>query len=509
MTGDVLILRGSSDSESSRRLSSIVNFMGLTPFEMPIDKQQGMDNPADNGSCIFVSADTLTESSADNLQRSSAPVLVYGFHPCRKHTELVSKLSNGHLSGPEAVIEESEYAVSEDADKSITGYFSGLRFGPINGLLDSTYSAAGTGAPPAPLVSIDGDSFFIRCGKTDSGHGIYLLGTAGIADINRITNSIPSAASLFSSLICFMLFIRSTCGMKCRLPVNPYACLIIDDPLLRPQYGFVNYKKLLDDMQKHNYAVSISHVPRNSAMTEKSTAKLFAENKERLSICVHGCDHVRGEFATEDEQVLHKLSSTALALMSKHEADSGVVWDRVMVFPHGRFSAAALKVLKEYGITAAVVSVDAVVCGRNPTGSRAETHHKLTEFLSPAVTAYGGIPLFLRRYPKHPEDFAFDLLLGRPLIITTHHQDFKDGASELNSFIDRLNVMEPELKWVKLAIIADECTLAGGRPPVDVIKPDGAQLQTDSTLKSKFAYAVRRQLMITRDNLSAWKERDR
>jgi len=506
MTGDVLILNGISGLESSRRLASIVRFMGLTPYEVSVDKRQSIDSPADNNSCTFISADALIESPACNLQQSTVPVLVYGFRPCTEHSKLVSTLSGGVLKGLTAVTDGSKYAVSENTDRNITGSFSGLKFGSANCLLDSTFSATEKSAPPAPAVSIGGEDLFIRCGKTDSGHGIYLLGVAGVADINREVNSIPAAASLFSSLICFMLFIRSACGTKCRLPVNPYACVIIDDPLLRPHYGFVNYRNLLKDMQHHNYSVSVSHVPKNSGLTKKCTADFFKKHSERLSICVHGCDHVRGEFSSVNEKVLHRLSSTALNLMSKHESEKGVVWDRVMVFPHGRFSVAALKVLQQYGITAAVVSVDAIVTGKNPAGERKQTHHKLAEFLSPAVTAYGGIPLFLRRYPKQMEDFAFDMLLGRPLIITTHHQDFRDGASKLNSFIDRLNIMEPGLRWERLAILTDGCTLKGGRPPEHIVRSEMAQVQAGIDMKSSLIYVIRRKLMILRDNLSALKK---
>ncbi len=279
---------------------------------------------------------------------------------------------------------------------------------------------------------------------------------------------------------------------------------MIDDPLLRPRYGFVQYEKLLRDMETHNYAVNVSHVPKNSSMTKKVTAKLFAENPERFSVSVHGCDHIRGEFSTEDDEVLNKLTATSLSLMAEHEKQSGVLWDRVMVFPHGRFSVASLKVLKDHGVMGAVVSVNAIDSSNNPTGSREVTFHKLAEFMKPVVTAYGGVPLFLRRYPECIEEFAFDLLLGRPLIITTHHQDFRDNV-KVNQFVDRLNKMEPNLKWMSLAEIIKECIVEkSGEWQVA-----GGEWQVASGGVDRvggFFCVVKRNLMILRDNLMAWKE---
>lgn len=54
-----------------------------------------------------------------------------------------------------------------------------------------------------------------------------------------------------------------------------HACIIIDDPLLRENYGFLNYRKLLDLMDKHDFHTSIAFIPWNYNRTDKNLATLF------------------------------------------------------------------------------------------------------------------------------------------------------------------------------------------------------------------------------------------
>ena len=41
-------------------------------------------------------------------------------------------------------------------------------------------------------------------------------------------------------------------------PTVTLACLIIDDPLLRPKYGCLDYTKLLQEMKEHNFFTEIA-----------------------------------------------------------------------------------------------------------------------------------------------------------------------------------------------------------------------------------------------------------
>jgi hypothetical protein len=73
------------------------------------------------------------------------------------------------------------------------------------------------------------------------------------------------------------------------------------------------------------------------------------------------------------------------------------------------------------------------------------------ELLKSAITSYAGFPLFMRRPAQEPAaNFALDLLLGKPCLIVTHHEFFRDGMQPLVSLIEALNHLEPELAWSSL-----------------------------------------------------------
>jgi hypothetical protein len=65
--------------------------------------------------------------------------------------------------------------------------------------------------------------------------------------------------------------------------------------------------------------------------------------------------------------------------------------------------------------------------------------------------AYSGFPVFTRRYAFHGlENFAFDLLLGKPCLIASHHDFFKDDGSLVIEFIERLHSLNCSLRWRSL-----------------------------------------------------------
>src|SRR5262245_32079114 len=125
---------------------------------------------------------------------------------------------------------------------------------------------------------------------------------------------------------------------------------------------------------------------------------------------------------------------------------TGVPYDRVMVFPQGRFSAGAMRALRESDFLAAV--------NTELVDDRAQRGVPAGELLKPAITSYAGFPLFLRRKPEAPlADFALDLLLGKPCLVVTHHDDFRRGMEPFASWVGALNALEPTLRWSNLEAI--------------------------------------------------------
>jgi|WetSurMetagenome_2_1015567.scaffolds.fasta_scaffold378145_1 hypothetical protein len=223
------------------------------------------------------------------------------------------------------------------------------------------------------------------------------------------------------------------------------ACLIIDDPLLKPQYGCLNYESLLREMKEHRFFTEIAFIPWNYRRSDPRTVRLFADNPGYYGLCVHGCDHTGGEFAATEYRKLSDLSSTALWRMEQHKKITGLPYDPVTVFPQGRFTSTALRALKDHGYVAAFNSTLRAL-DREEVPAR--------ESRLPFTTIYDGFPLFLRRYPKDRPGFVEDMASGRPLIIVEHHAAFRNGYGAITDLVDWVNGLG-NVRWTSLLHIAE------------------------------------------------------
>ncbi len=199
------------------------------------------------------------------------------------------------------------------------------------------------------------------------------------------------------------------------------ASIIIDDPLLRENYGYLNYHKLLAIMDRHNFCATIAFIPFNYKRTDAKIADLFRSRIDRFSLCVHGCDHTKGEFAITDVNYLTNKVILATARMLEHERRTKIPFEKIMVFPQGKFTNEALEVLKENGYLAAVNTDPMPVHG----------------------SLSSNLPFFLR---YKPETIMSMKDLPNPLFVVIHHDYFKEGYNKLADFVDWLNTTYT-IKW--------------------------------------------------------------
>ena len=245
-----------------------------------------------------------------------------------------------------------------------------------------------------------------------------------------------------------------------------YACLIIDDPLLRKKYGFLDYKKLLTLMEKINFHTCIAFIPYNYKRSDKEIIKLFKDRPDRYSLCFHGCDHTEAEFGSVDMEELDKKCKLAIYRMEELRIQTGMNYDNVMVFPQGVFSSVALNVLKTNGFMGAINTV------MEPIDN----------------STYRGLPVFQRWYI----DKCFTVLnKHNPIFICAHHKDFKDTAKlcELISEINR----QGHVKWQNPKKILKEI----GVPAIEI---KNLEIETTPKYGTKVKVFIRRRMSELRDN---------
>jgi len=288
------------------------------------------------------------------------------------------------------------------------------------------------------------------------------------------------------------------------------ACLVIDDPLLKPTHGFVDFQELLSLMKRHNFSTNIAFIPWNWTRSVPGVVRLFRENPEHFSLSVHGCDHTRAEFGGPSQQRDYWKARQALDRMDRHKAATGISHDPVMVFPQGIFSEAAMSALKRTNLIASVNS-DIISADPHP---RTIT---ISDVWDIAVMRYP-FPLFTRRYPwEGIENFAFDALLGKPAIAIIHHDYCSDHCARLVNFVQQVNALQCAPTWRNLGdVVRRSCRQRLDSTGAMEVEMYGTELRIENRFDQPKRFLIRRreceasaiQQICTDDQEIAWKQVD-
>lgn len=431
-------------------LKRLVEFFGLNCRAIDTSTfDEELDRAADHSLCILANAATIDQwrrslpdqdTALASLRQKASFLFVYGFAPETLPVYVAANLTDGAINDVRRLTgTELRYEVSP-SQAEITREFSGLSFGGVRNATDFGFVCSANSRHIVPLVTIEGMPFWVVAEKNLC--KIFLLACSAIADIQEQVSEID-AASYFSRLLPAAMFLRSAYESRCWHSKHLFGNFIIDDPPLKPSYGCLNYRDLVSRMDACEFTSTIAFIPWNYRRTDHEVTQLFRERPDRLSLCVHGCDHTAAEFSSTDPAVLNSKVQLASTRMNTLHRQNSLSYSKTMVFPQGRFSTVALMALKSNNYLAALNS------SASPADSGANGSLTLADFLEPAITRYGGVPVFLRRYPSGLEQFAFDLFFGKPLFVVEHHAYFNDGGARLAAFVSRLNSFTG-LEWTGL-----------------------------------------------------------
>jgi poly-beta-1,6-N-acetyl-D-glucosamine synthase len=489
----VEILCWDSPTESDRNAGKIATFSGVgvtfVPFAATALRSGALDlSLIPQCTCLIVHAETLAKAADVIATEVCWPLAVgkiakhafiYGFQPTERHGKLLQSLSSAGLTRVEPWPNtHAEIEVAGDY-RSWCGQFAGLTFevrprSSENGFVEDIGLH-----PHATLIRADGKSFLTRI---TFGESEMLLSACGeLADLDSPVQTDVPWLSHFPRLVPLLMFLRGALGELTWHCDQPLACFIIDDPLLRDKYGFLDYEQLIESMQRSRFSTSIAFIPRNYKRSSGKVADLFLSNDTKASLCVHGCDHTRGEFATTEPASLREKAQLALERMQAHCQLSGIGFDDVMVFPQGLFSIEAMEALSDSGYLASVNT------HLHPSSSSSTV--ALRDLMEVAVTRFADFPLFGRRYPRERADFAFDLFLGKPALVVEHHGYFRQDTAAIEAFAADLNSLDERLEWTSLATICSRACLTRTTKNGDVCMrfyTNRFQLKNNSTETRKF-----------------------
>jgi hypothetical protein len=453
---------------SDDRLARLAEFSGVRCEPLFLDKEarnyaEYIGKVLPNQDCCLVvnprvieewTGGTLPAALVSYLTSRQPYLLVHGLDTDSFSENLVKALSNNSLHDVRRIAHtDRPYQIAANC-RDICEAFSGISFGPANTANDRVFSLNPDDHTVRTPISIGGDPFMaiVKRDKTE----IIFLASTDTLDVNHEIGN-ARLSEYFSRFLPHAMAVRYMFREQCWHPLEHHASIIIDDPLLRPTYGFLNFESLLRLVKELNLFVTIAFIPYNYRRNSRRIVRMFRENCGRLAICFHGNDHTAEELASSDISRLNTMLDIAETRMSIHHQTSGVHCHKVMVFPQEYFSVEAMKVLKSRNFHAATSSMS------HPA------HHAvlltLGELAQPAILRYGGFPLFLRKYSRDikRQDVAFNLFFGRPILIVDHHEVFRCPETLLEA-VSMVNSVAPDICWCDLETAVAKSILSRTTP---------------------------------------------
>ena len=481
MASRAIILHEGRLAEREHRLGRILDFFGV-PWKSvsssdPHALTENHQDCAAFGAVRAIAAVLRTLPPAPSVVRRFTAVYAY-LGDDRQSDELdlrnFPRLKDVSLRPPPP----QEVPVEVAPAGAFSGPMSGLQLTIRLGEGDYLLSGAGSNGNKEcrPVLSAADSPVFLSV--REEGTDLFVCSSSRMIDLDAPLGSrYYDVKDHFCSVVPLVMFIRLMFPHVAWHPQELGACLIIDDPLLKPRYGFCDFPKLQSLMKGHGFNTNISFIPWNWRRTSPSAAEFFKSQSEYFSVSIHGCDHTDGEFGADSPEVLDARARLALSRMRNHEARTGIHHEPVMVFPQGVFSSHCPGILKLNGFLAAVNTETQPVDAQNSCT-------RIRDVWDVAITSYGGFPVFTRRYDFHGvENFAFDLLLGKPCLIVSHHDSFKDGGTGLVGLIERLRSLNCSLRWCSLGqVIRKACRRRATNTNGEEILMYGTELSLDNPL---------------------------
>jgi len=440
-----LLLCGKKPSPDDPNLTKTLDFFGIPWIALGVGEVTTVLPSSGNRGqfCIVSSASCLAEAIASHTVLpawilGADSVYLYGFRNTEEHKALL-----GFLTGDPQANLRSLHA--QRAVMSITADVPEI-CGPMSGMqVQAEISEDGVVFEVAPrdtvrgIIAANDAQAFLEV--TCKGARFYLSACAETLDVASLSPTYFDVKKHFCQAVPITMYVRSAFRDIWWSCPETNGCLIVDDPPLKPRYGFLNFREALELMEKHNFSTTVAFIPWNCRRTNSRTVDLFQKRPDRLSICVHGSDHTSGEMAIRSTPHLNGIIKTAEHRMELLHQRTALDYSRVMVFPQGAFSPETGRALKLNGFVAAVnTEIAPSNCAKNET--------TIADLWDVAIMKYGTFPIYTRRYLNHGiENMAFDGLLGKPCFLVAHHEIFREHGRDLVEFIARLNALKWNLRW--------------------------------------------------------------
>lgn len=399
---------------------------------------------------VIIAADALNLISQKALVRAiearpggSLPLLILGVSTQTDAT-LLRTWSGGAVVGCRRLARSIPIAYDVGFFDGLTRQLSGIELPSIGS--NPVYLLLSTSSRPQRIIDIRQASDLLPMFVENTfGRLKVFLASAPPVHESQDEPSPEHTVAAFTQIAPLMMFMRYCAGDKGWHAVHHYSNLTVDDPWLREPYGFLSYKSLLSEMEKHNFHSTIAFIPWNYDRSDPRVVSLIRAHPDKFSICIHGDNHDNKEFTDYRNKPLSGQTvalQQSLARMNSFQKLTGIPYDNVMVFPHSIAPEQTLGALKAYNYLATINSSNVPMHRMNPP---------LLPFALRAVTlSFADFPS-IRRYSVEapiPDGFiAVNKFLENPLFFYGHQEFFSSGIDAFDRLADEVNRIEPDTRW--------------------------------------------------------------
>lgn len=485
-SADVVILGNSlNNSISDNNSREVAEFYGIRVKNVQMKEvlpEDELKNP--DGSWIeslVLNTRTLYQMSQESVLRLRSLMDSCGINILLNSTyELADakKLANLNLLSSNSIrkVEQISY-YKEISVGAVPGYpeLSGLKITLQGG---GGVFSIGTDESGIPILKVNSDDSGSICWLARRGKGYLLInGLVQNLEFSKYKLDVIQNNFNFPRFFPIALFMKLTNGEKCWHSNHIYANFTIDDPNFVNPYGELDYFKLLDEMNRHDFHTTIAYIPRlYNSPQDRAVIELFKKYPERYSIVQHGNNHDGYEFICYTKEQLDSLNRShgnawlneKYRPVAEHEKNvvegktklkelesiTGIKAGNVMVFPQGISMTPTFEILKKYNFLASF-NGQYVPYYLLPGDSSREFHENFGEF----ITDFGNFPIGNRISADLLSNESMSKVLMRvfldmPLLFYSHADYFRNGIDRFSYIADFLKSMDRKVEWKSLDDIA-------------------------------------------------------
>jgi len=292
------------------------------------------------------------------------------------------------------------------------------------------------------IMELDGEPSFVQLGSETT--PMFAWSTRNVFDIHKRLVAETEFELTADEYIPAIMFLRYAFGNRCWHNPRIGAGIVIDDPLLKEKYGFINFRELLESAKRNQYHVTLAFIPWNYWRTRRKELQLFLEHSDCFAICPHGCDHTSNEYGLADYDRLLGKNFVVRERMKRHDRRTGLRSASLMICPQEKYSVEAMKAFSDSR------QFLGLVCTACMPRNLSAPELTGADLLWPAQDSFFGVPVLKRHYWNGMAIFAMSLFLGKPAILVEHHEFFRDGPRGAEDFVRGLAEMRPNLRWESL-----------------------------------------------------------